>query len=251
MSEKLVKKITKEDNDIDQIYFRFFSDKNLIETDPFDENTIYATVSGFRWDESEPHVFKSTDLGENWTSISGNLPELPVNVIRADLENEGYLFVGTDAGVFYTEDGGDNWVNIMNGLPNVPVTAMKIHNPTRKLVIGTYGISMYSLNIDHLVAINEKLSKEVAELKCYPNPSSVRRTGNITIEINSQFDENSLVEIIDISGKRVKILNPVVNNNKVIWDATNQAGIKVDPGIYIINVVVNQLNYSQKIQLAD
>ncbi len=221
-----------------------------VETDPFNENTIYATISGFRWDESEPHVYKSTDLGENWSSISGNLPELPVNVIRADPENEGYLFVGTDAGVYYTEDGGDNWVNIMNSLPNVPVTAMKIHNPTRKLVIGTYGISMYSLNIDYLVAINEKTKKDITELKCYPNPSSVR-TGNITIEINGQFDENSFVEIIDISGKRVKILNPVVNNNKVVWDATNQAGIKVNPGIYIVNIITNHLNCSGKIQLTD
>jgi len=221
-----------------------------VEADPFDENTIYATISGFRWDESESHVFKSTDLGENWTSISGNLPELPVNVIRADPENEGYLFVGTDAGVYYTENGGNNWVNIMNGLPNVPVTAMKIHNPSRKLLIGTYGISMYSLNIDYLVAVDEKPTKEVAELKCYPNPSSVR-TGNITIEINGQFNENSFVEIIDISGKRVKILNPVVKNDKVVWDATNQAGIKVKPGIYIVNIITVQLNYSGKIQLTN
>jgi len=173
-----------------------------------------------------------------------------VNVIRADPENEGYLFVGTDAGVYYTEDGGQNWVNIMNGLPNVPVTAMKIHNPSRKLLIGTYGISMYSLNIDHLVTIDEKPTKKVAELKCYPNPSSVR-TGNITIEINRQFDENSFVEIIDISGKRIKILNPVVNNNKVVWDATNQLGIKVKPGIYVVNIITNQLNYSGKIQLTN
>ena len=221
-----------------------------VEADPFDENTIYATLSGFRWDESESHVFKSTDLGENWSGISGNLPELPVNVIRADPENEGYLFVGTDAGVYYTEDGGENWVNIMNGLPNVPVTAMKIHNPSRKLVIGTYGISMYSLNIDHLVVVDEKPTKEVAELKCYPNPSSVR-TGNITIEINGQFDENSFVEIIEISGERVKILNSVVKNDKVVWDATNQSGIKVKPGIYIVNIITNQLNYSGKIQLTN
>ncbi len=49
-------------------------------------NTLYVTVSGFRWDESYPHVFKSTDLGENWIDISSNLPQIPINCILLDPE---------------------------------------------------------------------------------------------------------------------------------------------------------------------
>ncbi len=219
-----------------------------VETDPFDENTIYATVSGFRWDEEEPHVFKSTDLGENWTSISGNLPDLPVNNLKLDPENEGYLFVGTDAGVYYSEDGGDYWENIMNNLPNVPVTAMKIHNPTRKLVIGTYGISAYSLNLDYLVGAQENSFETSAKLNCYPNPATVRK-GNITIEINESFKEDCRIEITGMSGKNVKILQPSVGNRSVVWDVTDNRGAKVVPGFYFVSIVSEKTKYSSKIQI--
>ena len=221
-----------------------------VETDPFDENTIYATVSGFRWDEAQPHVFKSTDLGENWTNISGNLPDLPVNNIKLDPENEGYIFAGTDAGVYYTEDGGEYWENIMSNLPNVPVTAMKIHNPTRKLVIGTYGISAYSINLDYLVGAKENPLAATSELRTYPNPASARN-GNITIEINGLFKENSQIEITDISGRKVKVLHPPVGNNKIIWDATNFSGAKVAPGLYLVSITNDQLHNSAKVQISN
>jgi photosystem II stability/assembly factor-like uncharacterized protein len=116
--------------------------------DPFEVNTIYATVSGFRWDEAHPYVFRSSDLGQTWESISGNLPELPVNVIVADPGVQNRLIVGTDVGIYYTENGGQHWWGLSQGIPNAPVTDLKIHHPTRNLVAGTYGCSAYRLNLD-------------------------------------------------------------------------------------------------------
>ena len=138
--------------------------------DPFDENTIYATVSGFRWDEPLAHVFKSTDLGQNWENISGNLPEIPMNDIVLDPDHEGHIFVGSDAGIFYTQDSGQNWNSLNEGIYNAPVMAMKIHNPTRALVIGTYGVSAYRLDLDDLIVdIGEE--KEIqGNITIYPNP---------------------------------------------------------------------------------
>ncbi len=207
-----------------------------VATDPFDENTIYATVSGFRWDEPEAHVFKSTDMGENWVSISGNLPDLPVNVLSADPENEGFLFVGTDAGVFYTENGGESWTNVMFDLPNVPVTAMKIHNPTRQLIIGTFGISAYSLNLDQLVAISEKKAKESpAKLTCYPNPVKVS-AGSVTIVTASGFDVGSEVVISNMAGRKMAVLYPETGSTKIIWNLTQGTGKRVAPGVYLVHI---------------
>lgn len=120
--------------------------------DPFDANTIYATVSGFRWDEPHPYVFRSTNLGQSWLSIGGNLPELPVNVIIADPGVQNRLFVGTDVGIFYTENAGQQWFSLMQGIPNVPVTDLKIHQPSRTLVAGTYGCSAYRLDLESLTS---------------------------------------------------------------------------------------------------
>lgn len=112
------------------------------------ENTVYATVSGFRWDEALPHVYKSIDLGETWESISGNLPELPVNQMVIDYEDSNEIIVGTDAGIYMTIDGGENWESITGNLPMVPVVSFKLIPETKDLYAATYGISTYKINLN-------------------------------------------------------------------------------------------------------
>ena len=124
--------------------------------DPVDEETIYVTVSGFRWDEPLPHVYKSTDLGENWVSISGDLPEIPVNVIVINPLNNDKLIVGTDAGTYITHNGGANWENMAGNMPQTPVVALKINPNTNWLYAATYGNSIYKVNLNDLYVGNEK-----------------------------------------------------------------------------------------------
>ncbi|MGH2571350.1 MAG: WD40/YVTN/BNR-like repeat-containing protein, partial [bacterium] len=38
-----------------------------VAVDPTDATVSYVTISGFRWDEPLPHVFRSTDFGASWT----------------------------------------------------------------------------------------------------------------------------------------------------------------------------------------
>ena len=47
------------------------------------------------------NVFKSTDAGENFTNISGNLPDGPAESV---LVYKGKLIVGTDTGVYISRD---------------------------------------------------------------------------------------------------------------------------------------------------
>jgi photosystem II stability/assembly factor-like uncharacterized protein len=189
--------------------------------DPFDENTIYATISGFRWDEQLPHVYKSTDLGQTWQNISGNLPELPVNVIVLDPMHPGYMYVGTDAGVFFSNNSGEEWHMLSDGLPNVAVAAMKIHNPSRSLVIGTYGISMYKLNIDDLVSVDEIANNSQNKIRVFPNPFSdqVSFTGNPNREMQ--------IEVYSSAGKLVMTTNIRSNNDFS----------ELDKGVYFFNFI--------------
>jgi len=142
-----------------------------VAADPFNAQTIFVTLSGFRWDEPLPHVFKSTDLGFSWTDISGNLPEFPVNDIALDPELPGRIIVGTDAGVYGTTNGGQYWYWIWDELPAVPVYAMKIHAPTRSIVSGTYGLSTYKAQLDDLMTgIQPHGEKVTLNLLANPNP---------------------------------------------------------------------------------
>ena len=76
--------------------------------DPNDPEIAYVTLSGYRRDEFLPHVFRTTDLGQTWEPIAGNLPEAPANDLVADPAIPGRLYVATDVGVFYSA-GGETW----------------------------------------------------------------------------------------------------------------------------------------------
>ena len=114
---------------------------------PRDRDTALVTISGFRWNEPLPHVYRSTDLGQSWAAVSGNLPEAPANDLVIDPEIPGRWFVATDLGVYETTDSGDSWHPFGTGLPNVVVNALAFQPQTRTLVAGTYGRSFFSITV--------------------------------------------------------------------------------------------------------
>ena len=118
-----------------------------VRSDPFDRETAYVTISGYRWNEPLPRVFSTTDLGESWTSISGNLPDAPVNDLVADPQVPGRLFVATDVGVFETVDGGGSWTALGAALPNVVTTSLVLDVSEERLIVGTYGRSVFAISI--------------------------------------------------------------------------------------------------------
>ncbi|MEI7980742.1 MAG: T9SS type A sorting domain-containing protein, partial [Bacteroidota bacterium] len=207
----------------------------LVVADPSDAQTIYVTLSGFRWDEPLPHVFKSTNLGQNWTDITGNLPEFPVNDLVVDPEIPGRLFVATDAGLYGTTDGGQNWVWIWDGLPAVPVCALKIHLPTRTLVAGTYGLSCYKASLDNIyTGISSDVKHEKINLSVVPNP--VISTANIHFYLPEA--DKITIKLFSITGTFITL----VCNGSVL---TGEQNISVNfltfekqitEGIYILTI---------------
>src|SRR5262249_30237621 len=89
--------------------------------DPFDANAAYATLSGYRSGSDQPHIFRTTNLGLNWTDITGALPNVPLNDVMPDPAWRGRLFVATDLGVWVTDDWGVTWSAINTGLPQAVV----------------------------------------------------------------------------------------------------------------------------------
>ena len=157
-------------------------------TDPFDSQSIYVTLSGFRWDEPLPHVWKSTDLGQTWSDVTGNLPEFPVNDLVIDPDYPGHLIAGTDAGVYGSLDDGDTWEWIWGDIPAVPIYMMKIHESTRKIVVGTYGLSTYSANLDAILSVNPKpVADQSGTIMITPNPGSLYSTIHYTLPQTTQL----------------------------------------------------------------
>jgi photosystem II stability/assembly factor-like uncharacterized protein len=207
-----------------------------VKTDPFDVNTVYATVSGFRWDEQYSHIFKSTDLGQNWTAIDGNLPEIPINSMAFDTDVENRYFIGTDAGVYMTEDGGENWECISVDIPNVPVTAMEFHSSERKLVIGTYGVSAYKAYIPLPTSAVKDISSDAA-INIYPNP--VKSGGEFNISIPKfNNSKTGVFSIYTISGILIyeNNINIREKNNLLRFKTLQLNGSNFTKGNYIITI---------------
>ncbi len=112
-----------------------------------DEATIYATFDGHRSNDFRPYVMKSTDQGQSWTSVSGDLPEFGnIRAFAEHHENPNVLFVGTEIRPFVTLDGGASWVPLENGIPPSPVHDLKIHSRDNKLVVATHGRGFYVID---------------------------------------------------------------------------------------------------------
>ncbi|MFL6796063.1 MAG: FG-GAP-like repeat-containing protein [Xanthobacteraceae bacterium] len=111
---------------------------------PTSPNTAFVVYSGF----GGGHVYKTTNGGTNWTDISGNLPDIPVNAIVLDaLFPANEIWVGTDLGVYRTTNGGTDW-NVYNfGLPNVPVLDLKYSAGTGILAAATHGRGVFYASI--------------------------------------------------------------------------------------------------------
>ena len=99
------------------------------------------------------HVWMTTNAGQTWTNISGNLPNVPVWSMQVQFGNSStpnVLYVGTDIGVFVSTTGGASWSNYGSGLPNVQVRSMDLvlnpQNPAQNvLLVGTFGRGAYQI----------------------------------------------------------------------------------------------------------
>jgi photosystem II stability/assembly factor-like uncharacterized protein len=118
----------------------------------FDIGTVYMTQSGRRDDDFQVYIWKSTNFGDSWQDISGNIPVGPVNVIREDPVNQNILYAGTDGGVFVTKDGGKRW-DALGTLPFSYVHDLAIHPRDNMIIIATHGRGMWVMDAN---PINEK-----------------------------------------------------------------------------------------------
>lgn len=162
---------------------------------PENDADVYVTFSGFKDLDYSSHIFHSTDHGENWASVQGDLPDMPINDIVIDPLDNSMLYIATDLGVWVSSNFGNNWEILGTGMPPGVVNDLRFHEETRQLTAGTFGRSMYTIDLTNFVSdVNDVEDAFTAEL--YPNPSSEYL--NIT---SDQLDLS--LSIFDISGKLI------------------------------------------------
>lgn len=210
--------------------------------DPIVEARVYVTVSGYRWDEFLPHVFRSDDFGQSWIDISSNLPEAPVNDLIVNTPNNQILFVATDMGVYKSYNGGETWSLLGDNLPNVVVSDLVLHKGTNKLVAATYGRSMYSYDLEQDDITSVEAKDITPEMKVFPNPFS-----GFT-HITTGMENVSGFMVFDRTAKLVYSDRPA-NGKNIRWDGCDMNGKKLPAGIYFISVTNSTHSTTEKVIL--
>jgi photosystem II stability/assembly factor-like uncharacterized protein len=120
---------------------------NDIKADLFDENVAYAIMDNHKEGDYKAYVYKTSDKGITWRSISNNLPNrnLVWRLVQ-DHVNPKLMFLGTEFGIYFTIDGGMKWTQLKSGLPTISFRDLQIQRRENDLVCGSFGRSIYILD---------------------------------------------------------------------------------------------------------
>src|SRR5215471_10087965 len=149
-----------------------WSTVSIIDPSPHDANTAIVAVDRHRLDDFKPYIFKTTDLGKNWSAITTGIPEgAYVHAVREDPKRKGLLYAGTEVGVFVSFDDGGHWQPLQLNLPVSPVHDLVVKNDD--LVAATHGRSFWVLdNLTPLRQINPQSAQ--ADVVLYQPQTALR-----------------------------------------------------------------------------
>lgn len=119
---------------------------NSVYLSKHDVNIIYVAFNHHKYGDFKPYVFKSSDKGMTWTSISSNLPKGSVYAIEEDHVDKNLIFCGTEYGAFFSPNQGQRWKELSAGLPTIAVRDITIQERESDLVLGTFGRGFYVLD---------------------------------------------------------------------------------------------------------
>ncbi len=108
-----------------------------IAIDPTNSSVVYAGATG---------LFKTTDGGNNWTTLNIPANDARVGTIVFDPATPSTIYAGSNAGVFRSTDSGSTWTTLNNfGAPNAPFVTSLAIDPTAPATIyaGTSGSGLF------------------------------------------------------------------------------------------------------------
>lgn len=224
------------------VIFPKFGHIACIATNP--ENALHYLVIFSNY--SVPSVFMTTDGGDNFTDISGNLEENPngsgsgPSVRWAEIipTTDGIsYFVGTSTGLYSTDltDGRNTtWVQESEEIiGNAIITMINYRAIDGRLIVATHGNGTFRTYIqNYRPLLNQSTPNATVSLSPgYPNPF----TEKTFIEYSIPEDGDVKIDLYNGSGQLIKnlIWGPqFAGTSRILWDGTNTTGVQVQSGVY-------------------
>ena len=215
-----------------------------IEPSHFDAGTAYVAVDFHLMDNRDPWLYRTTDFGQTWTKITGDLPTGPLAYARVVAENpnrKGMLFAGTGNALYYSLDEGGHWKRLKEGLPPAPVSWIVVQKQAHDLVVSTYGRGLYIM--DDITPLEQGLMEGtpaaraalVAPRPAYRLARGARAAIGYLLAATPQNPPT--LEILDPDGSVVRNMGPVAGVaglNRLSWDmrygeGTRQVALRTTP----------------------
>ncbi|HEU5168121.1 MAG TPA: T9SS type A sorting domain-containing protein [Chitinophagaceae bacterium] len=119
---------------------------SCIAIDPSNENHILVTYSNYGVNS----IWETTNGGTSWTSVEGNLPDMPVRWVMFDPRNSDWALIATELGVWSTDNlngGSTDWGPTNSGLANVRVDMLQYRATDRTIAAATHGRGLFTATI--------------------------------------------------------------------------------------------------------
>ncbi|WP_353777036.1 T9SS type A sorting domain-containing protein [Winogradskyella sp. 3972H.M.0a.05] len=199
------------------------------------EQEIFVTMHNY----GVTSVWASTDGGNNWTNIEGNLPDIPVQCILQNPLIPEELIIGTDLGVWATPDYTDpnpTWVQAYNGMSDVTVVDLDLRASDNTILAATHGRGMFTSQFtDTPLSILENQFSD-RDITLYPTVSN----GDIKISSNS-FVGVANMNIYNINGQEVH--KAKLNISSV----EENVKLNLGSGMYFVNIAGDNFSVTKKI----
>jgi hypothetical protein len=114
-----------------------------IEVESGNDNHLLITYSNYGVNS----VWETTDGGTTWTSVEGNLPDMPIRWAMFAPNNADQALVATELGVWSTDNlngASTNWGTSNSGLANVRTDMIKSRSSDKVVIAATHGRGLFS-----------------------------------------------------------------------------------------------------------
>ena len=133
---------------------------SIIDPSEHDAGTAYVAATRYKVDDTNPYLFKTTDYGKTWTTITSGIPEDDfTRVIREDKQQKGLLYAGTETGIYVSFDDGGSWQRMGGNFPVAPVYDLIVKGDS--LAVATHGRSFWML--DDLTPLRQVAAGEAGD----------------------------------------------------------------------------------------
>jgi len=167
-----------------------------IDVDPIDNNRIICTYSSFGIES----VFLSENGGENWRSLEGDLPDVPVRWGVFSPGNPEEVVIATEVGIWRTfvNNTPIQWENISGAIGLGRVNMLKYRDSDQQMLAASYGRGLYTTN--QFARAGLRFEKSIIEVDIagvvndgFCNPVS---TETVLIQTNLPFENDANISIM-------------------------------------------------------